>query len=92
MCEVTKRALMAVVNADETATDDERRRIEAAIAGEYEAMTITEVADRLSVTRPTVYAMVRSGKLKRLADGRICGKSVADYFEGKRKAVQCEQI
>ena len=92
MCEVTKRALMAVVNADETTTDDERRRIEAAIAGEYEALTITEVADRLSVTRPTVYAMVRAGKLKRLADGRICGKSVADYFEGKRKGVQCEQI
>ena len=80
MCEVTKRAMLALVNADDTATDEERRRIEMAIAGEFEPLNVSEAADRLGVSRPTIYTLVRAGKLTRLADGRICGLSVADYF------------
>ena len=84
MCEVTKRAMLALVNADDTATDEERRRIETAIAGEFEPLNVSAAAERLGVTRPTIYALVRAGKLARLSNGRICGKSVADYFANNK--------
>ena len=84
MCEVTKRAMLALVNADDTATDEERRRIETAIAGEFEPLNVSAAAERLGVTRPTIYALVRAGKLTRLTNGRICGKSVADYFANNK--------
>lgn len=84
MCEVTKRAMLALVNADDTATDEERRRIETAIAGEFEPLSVSAAAERLGVSRPTVYALVRAGKLTRLANGRICGQSVADYFANNK--------
>lgn len=80
MCEITKRAVLAILAADDTATDDERERVAMAVSGEYAPLTICDAAERLGVTRPTLYAMVRAGKLTRLADGRICGRSVADYF------------
>ena len=80
MCEITKRAVLAILAADDTATDDERERVAMAVSGEYAPITISDAAERLGVTRPTLYAMVRAGKLTRLADGRICGRSVADYF------------
>ena len=80
MHRMTKIAIVAILNADDTATDEERRRIETAIAGEFEPMNVSAAAERLGVTRPTIYALVRAGKLTRLANGRICGKSVADYF------------
>ena len=84
MCEVTKRAMLALVNADDTATEDERRRIVTAINGEFEPLSVSAAAERLGVTRPTIYALVRAGKLTRLANGRICGKSVADYFANNK--------
>lgn len=84
MCEVTKRAMLALVNADDTATDEERRRIETAINGEFEPLNVSEAADRLGVSRPTIYGLLRVGKLTRLADGRICGKSIANYFTNNK--------
>lgn len=86
MCEITKRAVIAILAADETATDDERERVAQAVTGEFAPLSICAAAERLGVTRPTLYAMLRAGKLKRLSDGRICGKSVADYFLNKRTA------
>ena len=96
MCEVTKRAMLALVNADDTATVEERKRIEVAIKGEFEPLKVYQAAKRLGVTKPTIYAMVRAGKLTRLANGRICGRSVADYFANNRanarRAVFFEEV
>ena len=92
MCEVTKRAMLALVAADDTATAEERDRVAAAIAGEAPPLTVTAAAERLGVSRPTLYAMVRAGKLKRLSDGRICGRSVADYFDQLNKGVNHDAI
>lgn len=36
----------------------------------------------LGVTRATVYAMIRDGRLSELPDGRISASSVADYMDG----------
>lgn len=83
MCEVVKRAILQMIAADDTASDDERERVMMAVTGEYAPLTICAAADRLGITRPTLYAMIRAGKIKRLADGRICGKSVEDYFLNK---------
>lgn len=83
MCEVVKRAILQMIAADDTASDDERERVTMAVTGEYAPLTICAAADRLGITRPTLYAMIRAGKIKRLADGRICGKSVEDYFLNK---------
>lgn len=84
MHQMTKIAIVAILNADDTATDEERRRIETAIAGEFEPLNVSAAAERLGVTRPTIYALLRAGKLTRLANGRICGKSVADYFANNK--------
>ena len=84
MHRMTKIAIVAILNADDTATDEERRRIETAIAGEFEPLNVSQAAERLGVTRPTIYALIRAGKLTRLANGRICGKSVADYFANNK--------
>ena len=84
MCEVTKRAMLALVNADDTATEDERRRIATAIAGNFEPLQVSQAAARLGVSRPTIYALVRAGRLTRLANGRICGRSLADYLANNK--------
>ena len=73
MCEVTRKAVAALLAADETATEDERRR---------GALALRDAAERLGVSVPTVYALVRAGKIERLADGRISGLSIERYFAG----------
>lgn len=82
MCEVTRKAVAALLAADETATEDERRRVALALSGDYAALTLRDAAERLGVSVPTVYALVRAGKIERLADGRISGLSIERYFAG----------
>lgn len=80
MCEVTRKAITALLAADDTATEDERRRVALAVSGQYEVFTVVAAAKRLGVTPPTLYAMIRAGKIERLADGRISGMEIERYF------------
>ena len=79
---VTRNAIAALMAADETATEDERKRVALALSGEYTAMSVVDTAKRLGVSPPTVYSMIRAGKLERLSDGRISGLSIERYFAG----------
>lgn len=89
MCEITKRVICAAIAADDTATDAERDRIAEAVAGLDRQLTITEAAARIGVSRPTLYAMIRSGKLARTASGKIAARSVNDFLNAtKAKEVQ----
>ena len=81
MQQMTRVAIVAILNADNTATDEERRRVELAVEGEFKPLTVCEAAERMGVSRPTVYALVRAGRLKRTGK-RISGRSVAEYFKG----------
>ena len=85
MCEVTKRAVIALLAADDTATDDERERVAMAVKGVVAPYTITDAAGRLGVSRPTLYSMLRAGILQRLPDGRVDARSVADYLTNRQK-------
>ena len=87
MCEITRRAVMAIMAADDTATDVERDKVARAVAGDYPPLTVCAAAERLGVSRPTLYAMIRAGRLRRLPDGRVCGSSVADYLASRTKEV-----
>ena len=40
MCEVVKRAILQMIAADDTASDDERARVTRAVTGEYAPLTI----------------------------------------------------
>ena len=85
MTAATRKAIVALMAVDETATADERERVAAALAGRMcEVLTVAEVARRLRVSRMTVYAMSRRGHLARLQDGRISARSVEQYLEGQR--------
>lgn len=89
MCEITKRVICAAIAADETATDAERDRIAEAVAGLDRPLTITQAAARIGVSRPTLYAMIRAGKLARTASGKIAARSVNDFLNTtKAKEVQ----
>lgn len=85
MCELTKKAIAAVLSADETATEEERRRVAEALAGVPMPMTICEAAERLGVSRPKLYMLIRQGRLSRIADGRVDGKSVAEYLKPRKE-------
>ena len=91
MCEHTRRAITALLATDECATDEERRRVAAAMAGDAQpTMTVVEVARRLGVCRPTVYKLLRAGRIQRLGDMRAEGisrASVERYLAGKGGAI-----
>lgn len=86
MCEITKRVICAAIAADETATDAERDRIAEAVAGLDRQLSITQAAARIGVSRPTLYAMIRAGKLARTASGKIAARSVNDFLNTTAKA------
>ena len=91
MQEMTRVSINAILAADHTATAEERARVADALSGAWTPLTVSDVADRLAVSRPKVYALLRAGILQRVADGRISARSVRDYCatvqEPKRKAV-----
>ena len=80
MTEVTRRAIVALAAADETATDEERDRIAFALNGKARVYTIAEVAKMLGLSRPTVYDMVKKGELKRTSRGQISEYAVHQYL------------
>lgn len=84
--EATRWAVCALLAADAEATEDERRRVALAMAGDYSAYSVVAAAKRLGVTPPTLYAMIRAGKIERLADGRISGMEIERYFANTGKA------
>ena len=71
MTEVTRRAIIALAAADETATVEERDRIAFALAGRVRVFNIAETAEMLGLSRPTVYDMIKKGELKRTSRGQI---------------------
>ena len=87
MCNEAKSATIALITTDKTTTEDERMLIEAALVGECKPLKLCDAAERLGVSRPTIYTLVRAGKLQRLPNGRISARSVADFLAGK---IQCE--
>ena len=90
MTEVTRRAIIAIAAADETATAEERDRIAFALAGRVRVFNIAETAEMLGLSRPTVYDMIKKGELKRTSRGQITEYSITEYLRGsneRREAV-----
>lgn len=91
MQEMTRVSINAILAADHTATAEERARVADALSGAWTPLTVSDVAERLMVSRPKVYALLRAGILQRVADGRVSAQSVRDYCttvqSNQRKAV-----
>ena len=91
MTEVTRRAIIALAAADETATVEERDRIAFALAGRVRVFNIAETAEMLGLSRPTVYDMIKKGELKRTSRGQITEYSITEYLRSgsteRREAV-----
>lgn len=85
MTEVTRRAIIALASADETATEEERDRIAFALAGKARLYSIAETAKMLGVSRPTIYALVKRGMLDRTPNGEISERSIYKYLTGDRQ-------
>lgn len=86
MCEITKKIICAAMAADETATAEERQIVADALAGDMPPLTVSETAERLGVSRPTVYALLRAGKLTRVGR-RVSARSLAKFFEERIQEV-----
>ena len=84
MTEVTRRAIVALAAADETATEEERDRIAFALAGRSRLYNIAETAKMLGVSRPTVSTMIQRGMLTRTAHGEISEQSIYRYLTGDK--------
>lgn len=80
MQESTKRAIVALLAVDATATEDERARVSLALASTWRAISVAAASRMLGVTRPTIYRLVRDGMLSRAADGRISEQSIEGYL------------
>lgn len=80
MEESTRRAIIALLAVDATATADERNRVSLALANTWRAVSVAAASRMLGVTRPTIYRLVRDGMLSRAADGRISEQSIERYL------------
>lgn len=81
----TKAVIAALLAVDESATDEERTAITAAISGQWRALTIVEVARRIGCKRPKVYKMIREGQLNTTADGKITELELSRYLASGSK-------
>lgn len=67
MTEITRKAIVALLAVDETASEEERNRVTLALAGAAPApkvLKIAEVAERLGRTKQTVHNLINAGRLK----------------------------
>lgn len=76
----TKAAIAALLAVDESATDEERVAITAAISGKWRALTIVEAARRLGCERPKVYKLIREGRLNTTPDGRVAELEISRFL------------
>lgn len=88
MTEVTRKAIIALAAADETATVEERDRIAFALAGKFRVFSVTEVSEMLGLSRPTVYDMLKKGEIKRTSRGQITEWSINEYLHGVKEERQ----
>ena len=64
MTDVTRRAIVALLAADETATEKERTDVAIALRGDIaRKVTFKEACARLGISRPTLHRLVKSGRL-----------------------------
>ena len=75
-----RAAISALLAADESATDEERTAVAAAISGQWRALTIKDAAKRLGCNRPKVYKMIRNGMLATTPDGRIAELEISRFL------------
>lgn len=80
MTEITRKAIVALMAVDETATVEERDRIAFALAGRVRVFNVAETAEMLGLSRPTVYDMIKKGELKRTSRGQITEFSINEYL------------
>lgn len=92
MTEVTRRAIVALAAADETATEEERERIAFALAGKARVYNVAEAARMLGVSRPTIYALVRRKMLERTANGEISEYSIHRYLTGADRQDRSREV
>jgi predicted transcriptional regulator len=85
MTDVTRKAIVALLAVDETASVEERDRVAAALAGTVRVMSIAEAAKRLGVTRPTVYAYIQSGLLARSKSGMIAETEIVRFANAQQE-------
>jgi len=76
----TKAAIAALLAVDESATDEERTAVMAAVSGQWRALTIVEVARRLGCERPKVYKLIREGWLPTTPDGKVTELTLSRYL------------
>ena len=61
--EVSRRAICAILAADETATDAERERVAFALRGESRAViAVADVCKRIGRSLPTVWRLVKRAR------------------------------
>lgn len=88
MLDSTRDAIAALVAVDKTMTDDERERVMAAMRGDGCAVvTFADACKRIGVSRPTVYRLVKCGRLVAIkgASGNaigVSGDSLNKYLKG----------
>ena len=64
MTDVTRRAIVALLAADEPATEKARTDVAIALRGDIaRKVTFKEACERLGVSRPTLYRLVKNGQL-----------------------------
>lgn len=80
MEESTRKAIIALLAVDATATEAERARVALALTNTWRAISVAAASRMLGVTRPTIYRLVRDGMLSRAADGRISEQSIEGYL------------
>ena len=83
MTEITRKAIVALLAVDETASEEERNRVTLALAGEAPTSTpkvlrIAEVAERLGRTKQTVHNLINAGRLKTVPGAGIFSAGVTE--------------
>lgn len=90
MTDVTKKAIIALVSVDETATKEEREFIARALAGDMRPIArvikLGEAADRLGRTVRTVQNLIATG---RLAGVKGAGKNLIGVTEASFEQYVC---
>lgn len=82
MTAATRKAIVALLAVDETATEAERNRVALALSGRYGVLSVAEAAERLGVSRPTIYRLIKAGYLTRTQGGEISELSIETYLCG----------
>lgn len=72
MLDTTKKAIVALLHADDTATEKERQRVVDALKGEKSQKIISygEAGERLGLCKNTIYNLVKIGRLEGVQGNR----------------------